>query len=190
MYLILTIQTYNFFQLSTSLEISELEDFYKTMDKRQHLRRLLSSISDESDEEDSLPRHSASKEQNERSGFRKLLKRSACMLIMLAVACGLSFWAGTYMPARQPTLDGVCAKYTNHWCKISRNTDLQYSNSAKFIAPLVRDIAIRYEDKEFNGSFMNESIYRQAGSPEVDKAWEDLGVNCEYKGTIKLRYCT
>lgn len=158
------------------------------MDKRQHLRRLLSSISDESDEEDSLPRHSTSKEQNERSNFCKLLKRSACMLVVLAAACGFSFWAGTYMSARQPSLDGVCAKYTNHWCKRPRSTNLRYSNSTKIIAPLVRDVAIRYEDKEFNGSFMNESIYRQAGSPEVDKAWEDLGVNCEYKGTVKFKW--
>lgn len=157
------------------------------MDKRQHLRRLLSSISDESDEEDRLPRHSTSKEHNERSDFRKLVTKSACMLFVLVVACGLSFWVGTNIADRQPTLDGVCAKYTNHWCKISRSIGLRYSNSTKIIAPLVRDIAIRYEDKEFNGSFMNENIYRQAGSPEVDKAWEDLGVNCEYNGTIKLR---
>ena len=25
---------------------------------------------------------------------------------------------------------------------------------------------------------MHENIYRQVGSPEVDKAWEDLGVDC------------
>ncbi|KAH8675591.1 hypothetical protein BX600DRAFT_546380 [Xylariales sp. PMI_506] len=27
----------------------------------------------------------------------------------------------------------------------------------------------------FNGSFMQESVYRQQGSPEVDAAWEALG---------------
>ncbi|EHK49327.1 hypothetical protein TRIATDRAFT_49480 [Trichoderma atroviride IMI 206040] len=129
------------------------------MDKRQHLRRLLSSISDESDEEDSLPQHSTSGVLNKKSDFCKLLKKSFCVFLVLAVACGLSFWAGTCVSRRQPTLDGVCAKHTNQW------------------SPLVRDVAIQYDGKEFNGSFMNENIYRQVGSPEVDKAWEDLGVN-------------
>lgn len=27
---------------------------------------------------------------------------------------------------------------------------------------------------------MNENIYRKVGSPEVDKAWEDLGSDCNY----------
>lgn len=27
---------------------------------------------------------------------------------------------------------------------------------------------------------MNEDIYRKVGSPEVDKAWEDLGSDCNY----------
>lgn len=26
---------------------------------------------------------------------------------------------------------------------------------------------------------MRENVYRKTGSPEVDKAWEDLGVDCE-----------
>lgn len=157
------------------------------MDKRQHLRRLLSSISDESDEEDSLPQHSTSKEPNEKSDFRKLLIKSVCLLVVLAVACGLSFWAGTCVPTRQLAVDGVCAKHTNQWCKKFTSTNLRYSNSTKFIAPLFRDVAVRYEGKEFNGSFMNENIYRQVGSPEVDKAWEDLGVNCEYEDTIEAQ---
>jgi hypothetical protein len=27
---------------------------------------------------------------------------------------------------------------------------------------------------------MNENIYRQVGSPEVDAAWEALGVDCKF----------
>lgn len=34
---------------------------------------------------------------------------------------------------------------------------------------------------------MNEDIYRQVGSPEVDKAWEDLGVDCEYDDAIEAQ---
>ncbi|KAL6910076.1 hypothetical protein GGI43DRAFT_378076 [Trichoderma evansii] len=129
------------------------------MDKRQHLRRLLSSISDESDEEDSLPHHSTSEARNKKSDVRKLFIKSICVFFVLVVACGLSFWAGTHVPTRQTSIDGACAEHTNQW------------------SPLVRDVAIQYKSIEFNGSFMNENIYRQVGSPEVDKAWEDLGVD-------------
>ena len=44
---------------------------------------------------------------------------------------------------------------------------------------MLRDVGIRYEWKSFNGSFMHENIYRQVGSPEVDAAWEALGVDCK-----------
>uniref|UniRef100_A0A0B7JPQ2 Tat pathway signal sequence n=1 Tax=Bionectria ochroleuca TaxID=29856 RepID=A0A0B7JPQ2_BIOOC len=44
--------------------------------------------------------------------------------------------------------------------------------------PVLRDIQMRYAPVDFNGSFMNENIYRQVGSPEVDAAWEALGVDC------------
>lgn len=30
----------------------------------------------------------------------------------------------------------------------------------------------------FNGSFFDETIYRREASPQVDAAWEALGVNC------------
>ena len=47
------------------------------------------------------------------------------------------------------------------------------------IAPVLRDVDIKYQPTEFNGAFMKEDIYRQEGSDEVDKAWEALGVNCK-----------
>lgn len=59
------------------------------------------------------------------------------------------------------------------------------SNLALFEAPLVKDVPVQYRFKEFNGSFMNEDTYRKVGSPEVDKAWEDLGSDCKY--TLSIR---
>lgn len=46
-------------------------------------------------------------------------------------------------------------------------------------APVLRDVDIKYEPLAFNGSFMDVDVYREEGSPEVDKAWEDLGVDCK-----------
>lgn len=46
-------------------------------------------------------------------------------------------------------------------------------------SPVERDVPIVYHAQQFNGSLMMENIYRQPGSPEVDAAWEALGVDCE-----------
>jgi hypothetical protein len=48
-------------------------------------------------------------------------------------------------------------------------------------APLLSSgVEIDYKTIPFNGSFMQKTIYREDASPEVDAAWEALGVNCEY----------
>jgi len=44
-------------------------------------------------------------------------------------------------------------------------------------SPLTQDMDISYHWQQFNGSFMQENIYRQKASPEVDEAWEALGIN-------------
>lgn len=46
-------------------------------------------------------------------------------------------------------------------------------------APILDDVDISYHVQDFDGRFVKESIYRQVGSPEVDAAWEDLGVGCK-----------
>ncbi|CAI6092891.1 unnamed protein product [Clonostachys chloroleuca] len=56
-------------------------------------------------------------------------------------------------------LDQTCASHTTSW------------------SPLLRDTSITYRTHTFDGSFMDENIYRQQGSPEVDAAWEALGVD-------------
>ena len=42
----------------------------------------------------------------------------------------------------------------------------------------MEDVEISYDIVQFNGSFYKEDIYRQDAGPEVDAAWEALGVNC------------
>lgn len=45
-------------------------------------------------------------------------------------------------------------------------------------APLLEEVGIKYGVVHYNGSFLEETIYRQRASPEVDDAWDALGVNC------------
>jgi hypothetical protein len=47
------------------------------------------------------------------------------------------------------------------------------------LAPMLEDIDISYDVVQFNGTFVHENIYRQDAGPEVDAAWEALGVGCE-----------
>jgi hypothetical protein len=55
----------------------------------------------------------------------------------------------------------------------------RYTNCTLLLAPMLEDIDISYDVVQFNGTFVHENIYRQGAGPEVDAAWEALGVGCE-----------
>jgi hypothetical protein len=38
---------------------------------------------------------------------------------------------------------------------------------------------VSYHVEKFDGRFVKENIYRQVGSPQVDAAWDALGVGCK-----------
>lgn len=42
----------------------------------------------------------------------------------------------------------------------------------------MKEVGIQYIQQEFNGSLLKENVFRQDASPDVDAAWESLGVNC------------
>ncbi|USP80641.1 hypothetical protein yc1106_07915 [Curvularia clavata] len=44
-------------------------------------------------------------------------------------------------------------------------------------SPVVRDVKPNWHTQTFNGSFLHQNIYRQAAGPEVDAAWDALGIN-------------
>ncbi|KAJ5698487.1 hypothetical protein N7462_000492 [Penicillium macrosclerotiorum] len=64
------------------------------------------------------------------------------------------FWRGD--------LDGLCSQHVS-----------QYS-------PIIKEVGISYHLEDFNGSLLRENIFRQDAGPDVDAAWESLGVN--YQG--------
>ncbi|KAH8821828.1 hypothetical protein F5884DRAFT_769163 [Xylogone sp. PMI_703] len=49
-------------------------------------------------------------------------------------------------------------------------------------SPVLKDVDISFHTVRFNGSLFKENIFRQDASPEVDKAWESLGV--DYRAAI------
>ena len=50
------------------------------------------------------------------------------------------------------------------------------------VAPIIRDVEIKYETVFFNSTLYGDkdSIYRQQPSREVDEAWNALGINGRY----------
>lgn len=56
--------------------------------------------------------------------------------------------------------------------------ELRNSVLTSEIAPVIEEVKIKYAATDFNGSFMKQDVYRLPGSPEVDAAWDALGVNC------------
>ena len=59
-------------------------------------------------------------------------------------------------------------------------SDLSFKLLIHLPAPVVKDVDIEYNVITFNGSLMNENIFRQDAAPEVDAAWQSLGVDCEH----------
>ncbi|KAF3049921.1 hypothetical protein E8E11_008955 [Didymella keratinophila] len=56
------------------------------------------------------------------------------------------------------------------------NPDEFCINHVNQYSPVVRDVAPDWHTQQFNGSFLHENVYRQSAGPEVDAAWEALGV--------------
>ncbi|KAL4912982.1 tat pathway signal sequence [Aspergillus aurantiobrunneus] len=77
----------------------------------------------------------------------------------LIVTAALSCAVGIFIGYQHRDLDEACLRYTAH-------------DSAVLSA-----VPIKYHRQQFNGSFLKENVFRQGAGPEVDAAWESLGVN-------------
>lgn len=40
------------------------------------------------------------------------------------------------------------------------------------------DVDVGFHTIQFDGRFVQENVYRQGAGPEVDAAWEALGIGC------------
>lgn len=78
-----------------------------------------------------------------------------------------------------PDLDKTCATFTEQYgpgelCWRTRRMDADWTATD---SPILDETAFRYTTTSFNGSFLKQTLYRQAPSPEVDAAWDALGTN-------------
>ncbi|KAL0943163.1 tat pathway signal sequence [Colletotrichum truncatum] len=95
----------------------------------------------------------------EYSEGRKKLWVLAGTAAVLIISNLISARVGAHVGSSRAKLNSVCAAHTTQW------------------SPVLKEVDVKYDWKSFNGSFLEEDVYRQQGSPEVDAAWEALGVD-------------
>ncbi|KAJ1329762.1 oxidase UstYa family protein [Microdochium nivale] len=90
---------------------------------------------------------------------RRTCRTYLCSIIGYTLCAALFTFIGAQITRHNLDLDARCARYTNNY------------------SPLIKEVDIKYSMKQFNGTFMVEDVYRRPGSPEVDAAWEALGLD-------------
>ncbi|KAH8171949.1 tat pathway signal sequence [Sarocladium implicatum] len=123
------------------------------MEKDAELNRPL--VASESDDDTSSINETIRHQQRSPRTSRTWRLTAAALIPIFLVAVFLTgVWAG-----RQVDFEQRCAKHTSQW------------------SPFLRDTGVKYRATKFEGKFHDQEIYRQAPSPEVDAAWEALGVD-------------
>lgn len=54
---------------------------------------------------------------------------------------------------------------------------------------MMEDVDISYNIVRYEGSLVNENIFRRVGAPEVDVAWESLGIECNLSTPGSMESC-
>lgn len=140
------------------------------------------------DSEDADSRQSVEQPLRRRPSRRRANRLVYCCISVLFVVSNLiSILLGGLISKQVRDLDSICAAHTNKYCKAAGQDPEQQRQLTIPLAPVLKDVKIRFEDMKFNGSFMDVNIYRQRGSPEVDAAWEALGVNCKSNSSSGTR---
>lgn len=73
--------------------------------------------------------------------------------------------------------DEFCIHHISQYCKPCVKED--WWQLVTLTAPVVRDVTPNWHVQLFNGSFLHQNVYRQSAGPEVDAAWDALGINCK-----------
>ncbi|WYZ38119.1 hypothetical protein EsH8_III_000033 [Colletotrichum jinshuiense] len=138
----------------------EEEESYKPLVERvDESEEDLESLQSASDAREHSREHIREHGRDQSRGVRRVWKYAAATAVLI-VSNFLSARFGLYLATNvSAALDGACAAHTTQW------------------SPLLKEVDVKYDWKHFNGSFMKQDIYRKEASPEVDAAWEAMGVD-------------
>jgi hypothetical protein len=109
------------------------------------------------------------------SSLASQLFTAILLLITLVIGAVLGAWLGSnrFIKANE-----FCIHEVSQDCRSSSRP--HKFKSSHLAAPLLEDIDINFSTIRFNGSLLHENIFRKPASPEVDAAWQSLGVDCSY----------
>jgi hypothetical protein len=116
--------------------------------------------------------------QEENTPFRRLSKTAPIWVPFVLIPLfslsllGLGVWIGSNFFNHS----AVCLEYIQQWCKCPSPNQAGMSNITP--APILQEVDNSLHIVRFNGSFLKENVFRGEAGPEVDTAWESLGVNC------------
>ena len=105
---------------------------------------------------------------------RQYLAKVALVLaavVILLVMCSVMLWVGRHWPLN---LDRQCLNLQSTYCGLFEPRTTIDVRLIMVLAPALKDIDSAYKPTKFNGTLDSPSIYRQAPSPEVDSAWDEL----------------
>ena len=117
-----------------------------------------SSVNSESEQEGLLVQSDNTSEPKSLYAYRRPIYIAAVAIALVltsSLLTVLTVWRYLVLD-----LDKTCSLYTTQsW------------------SPILRDVEVKYEAVDFNGSFWKETKFRGEAGPEVDDAWEALGTN-------------
>src|SRR5699024_6466748 len=86
------------------------------MAEELHLHRLLPGGPDDSEDDLEFTQHATNGGPRKRSEAARSVAKCLFLLFVMIVFALISFWAGTWVAMRRPTLDSTCAARTTRWC--------------------------------------------------------------------------
>ncbi|TVY34181.1 Oxidase [Lachnellula subtilissima] len=110
-------------------------------------------LSKESQDPNSSFRPSSARSRNQ------ILVQVFLTLLLSTFTFALGSWLGRYM------------------YKSCNPNGRDYLEHVQQYSPILKDVDTSMRYVTFNGSFMKENVFRQDAGPEVDSAWESIGVN-------------
>lgn len=101
-------------------------------------------------------------------------------LIPMVSTCLIGFGAWIGSRWLVPNADSICPSWGQQYCTFRTMTEMRMGIlTENLIAPILKEVDNSIQMVRFNGSFMKESAFRLGAGPEVDAAWESIGVGCK-----------
>lgn len=106
-------------------------------------------------------------------------RRKTGIILLQIIVLAFAFITGSTAGYKwRGDLDHLCTGHVSQYCVCNLPRIQTLSKILIPPAPVIKDVDITYTVQRFNGSLLKENIFRQDASPEVDAAWESLGINC------------